>query len=113
MSKIVYLTLESASLLRCSLGGSYDELKTSAAAKLLWGSGSDLLEQTKGSLLGGKESEEVDPAHTKARFQQSVSALAASGIETSDEPGALDSYIGARKQWIYPSLCRDHGLPLA
>lgn len=100
MSKIAYLTLESATLIRTALGPSYDTLKSSAAMNLFWGSGYDLLQQTEGSLLGGGSPSGVDHVDAQERLGQSISSLAAAGIDTSESEEALPGYLDAREKWI-------------
>ena len=100
MAKVAYLTLETATLIRVVLGPAFDGLKNSAAVNLLWGSGTDLLKQTKDSLLKGQESGDAIRLDDSEHFEQSAASLNDAGLETSDKAHARQAYMIARQEWV-------------
>lgn len=100
MAKVAYLTLETATLIRTVLGRSFEGLKSSAAVNLLWGSGMDLLQQTKGSLLKSWEPRDDCQPDDNERFEWSANTLGEAGLGSSDGPQARHAYIAARQEWV-------------
>ena len=98
MSRTAFVVMESATLIRSVLGPNFRPVRESAAVSLLWGSGSDLLEQTSKSLL--KREAPNTARDDRSSFEAARRIFDIAGVESDSKEDALQAYSKMREPWF-------------
>ncbi|MDQ3206876.1 MAG: potassium channel family protein [Pseudomonadota bacterium] len=99
MARMAVLVLQPVTLVKSALGPDHRHLASSAAVRMLWGSGTDLLHQAGDSFL--KDDARRDTRdHDRRQFQLALARLREAGIQlAADTAGAEREYLELRDQW--------------
>lgn len=99
MARLAVLVLQPLTLVRSALGPGHDGLASSAAVRMLWGSGMDLLQQTGRSFL--KNTPHPDTSdYDRDHFRHALARLRQAGIEVAADPARAErEYLELRSHW--------------
>ncbi|MEW9854326.1 potassium channel family protein [Novosphingobium sp. M1R2S20] len=100
LTRVAYITLETATLIRTALSSDFHTLKHSSALYLFWGSGCDLLQQVGSSFLDRTQDESAEREDVRS-FGAALTRLRQAGIDVSE--AQLAKYRVDRQEW-FPTL---------
>lgn len=99
MARMAVLVLQPLTLIKSVLGPDHRDLASSAAVRMLWGSGTDLLHQTGRSFLKDEASRDTTAQDTQV-FEVALERLRAVGIQVASDPAqATHDYLELRREW--------------
>lgn len=99
MARMAVLVLQPLTLIKCALGRDHRDLACSAAVRMLWGSGIDLLHQSGRSFLKDDASRDTrEQDRQQLRF--ALECLREAGIQVADDPARVERrYLELRDRW--------------